>query len=85
MSNKDQSSASSFKALGAFAGSGAFLGGSLSLAWKARQYQISGQPMPNGKGGFMTCGDGYLLALALLLGAVVWALQARKFSRATGV
>jgi hypothetical protein len=60
-------------------GSVAFLIGSMRLAWQARQYQVSGKPMPNGKGGFMTSGDGYLLAIILLLFSVACIFQARRF------
>jgi hypothetical protein len=37
----------------------------ISNALEAHHYQVIGQPMPNGKGGFMTFRDGYVLALAL--------------------
>jgi hypothetical protein len=69
-------------AAGALGGSIAFFIGSLGLAWQARHYQLSGQPMPNGKGGFMTFGDGYLIAVVLLLFSVACILLARRLIRA---
>jgi hypothetical protein len=54
---------------------------SVVIALKARQYQDSGEPMPNGKGGIMTPGDGYLIALVVGLFSVVGLLQARRFLR----
>jgi hypothetical protein len=69
-------------AAGAIGGSIACLVGSLRFAWLARQYQISGQPMPNGKGGFMTFGDGYLIAAVVLLFSVACISLARRFIRA---
>ena len=41
----------------------------------------SGQPMPNGKGGFMTFGDGYLIAFVFLSFSVGWLIAARRFWR----
>jgi hypothetical protein len=69
-------------AAGALGASVAFFVSSLHLAWRARQYQISGQPMPNGKAGFMTYGDGYLLAIVLFLFSVAFVIVARRFIRA---
>ena len=51
---------------------------SIVVAFESRQYQISGQPMPNGKGGFMTPGDGYLIAIVLFMFSVACLLQARR-------
>jgi hypothetical protein len=42
------------------------------VAWNAREHQRLGTPMPNGKGGFMTLGDAYLLALSLVFMAAGW-------------
>jgi hypothetical protein len=81
MNTKDHSSAR-VKTLGAVGGSVAFFIGSMRLAWQARQYQVSGLPMPNGKGGFMTSGDGYLLAVVLLLFSVACVMLARRFFKA---
>jgi hypothetical protein len=81
MSTKDHSPKSFFKAVIAACGSIVFLVVSIVVACKARHYQISGQPMPNGKGGFMTYGDGYMIALVFLLFSVAWFVAARKFWR----
>ena len=78
MDNKDNSSVSALKAAVAICGSVVFLIVSVVVAWQARHYQITGQPMPNGKGGFMTFGDGYLIAVVLLLFSVAGVMQARR-------
>ena len=49
-----------FKSVVAVLGSIAFFIASLAVALSARGYQVSGQLMPNGKGGFMTFREGYL-------------------------
>jgi hypothetical protein len=59
-----------------------FLIVSVGVAWRARHYQISGQPMPNGKGGFMTFGDGYLIAVVFFLFSVACVMQARRCFKA---
>jgi hypothetical protein len=82
MDTKEHSPIRWIYAAGALGGSIAFFIGSLRLAWLARHYQLSGQPMPNGKGGFMTSGDGYLLAVVLLLFSVACVMLARRFIRA---
>jgi hypothetical protein len=56
-----------------------FLVAGIVVTFQARHYQISGQPMPNGKGGFMTAGDGYLIAVVLFLFSVTWGLATRRF------
>jgi hypothetical protein len=57
----------------------AFLVASVMFAWSAREYQLTGQPMPNGKGGFMTFRDGYNIALIFFGFSAVWLLSARRF------
>ena len=69
----------SLKAVIAAAASLAFFIAGLLLAWSARDYQISGQPMPNGKGGLMPFWDGYLIALVLLLFSLAWGIVAWRF------
>jgi hypothetical protein len=77
----DRPIASVFKtAIAACAGI-SFLVASIVVALEARHYQISGQPMPNGKGGSMTPGNGYLITAVLLLFSVAVFLQARRFWR----
>ncbi len=56
----------------------AFLIASVSVALAARHYQISGQPMPNGKGGSMTFSDGYWIAVVLFLISVAWFFVTRR-------
>ena len=82
MDTKHRSSTKLLIAIGVIGGSVAFFIGSLRFAWQARHYQISGQPMPNGKGGFMTYGDGYLIAIVLLLFSVACIITARRLFRA---
>jgi hypothetical protein len=64
-------------------GAVAFFVASGIVAVNARHYQVVGEPMPNGKGGFMTPDDGYMLASVLLLIAIAWLLAARRFWRST--
>ena len=82
MDNKDNSSVSALKAAVAICGSVVFLVVSVVVAWQARHYQITGKPMPNGKGGFMTFGDGYLIAVVFLLFSVACVMQARRCFKA---
>ena len=53
----------------------------LWLAWFVRNHQVSGQPMPNGKGGFMSYGYGYLMDLILFLMSIAWWLSACRLRR----
>jgi hypothetical protein len=62
-------------------GSLAWFVASIVIAWSARSYQVSGQPMPNGKGGLMTFRDGYLIALVLFLLSIAWSLGVRRIWR----
>ena len=82
MDTNGESSVSALKAAVAICGSVVFLVVSVVVAWQARHYQISGQPMPNGKGGFMTFGDGYLIAVVFLLFSVACVMQARRCLKA---
>ena len=82
MDTNGESSVSALKAAVAICGSVVFLIVSVVVAWQARHYQISGQPMPNGKGGFMTFGDGYLIAVVFLLFSVACVMQARRSFKA---
>lgn len=81
METREHSSPRPLKVAVAAFGSFAFFVGSLLVAWSARHYQISGQPMPNGKGGLMTFRDGYLIALVLLLFSVAWFMMVRRLWR----
>ena len=81
METKPPSTVSALKFAVAACGSVGFLVAGIVVAFQARHYQISGQPMPNSKGGFMTAGDGYLLAAVLVLFSVAWFLAARRFWR----
>jgi hypothetical protein len=81
METKDHSPLRSLKVAVAAVGSLAFFVASLLVGWSARGYQVSGQPMPNGKGGFMTFRDGYLIALVLFLFSLGWFIGARRFWR----
>jgi hypothetical protein len=77
---KPPSTASVFKTAVMTCGGIAFLVASIVVAFRARHYQISGEPMPNGKGGFMNSSDGYLIAAALFAISIAWFLAARRFS-----
>jgi len=81
MDAKDRSPLRTLKVVAGVCGSVVFLVVSVVIACRARHYQVSGQPMPNGKGGFMTFGDGYLIALVFLLFAIAWFVAARRFWR----
>jgi hypothetical protein len=81
MATKENPSVSALKVTVAGFGAIVFLVASVVVAFVARRYQLSGQPMPNGKGGFMTFGDGYWIALVLFLFSVVWFITARRFWR----
>ena len=59
-------------------GAAGFFVASTLVALSARQYQVSGQRMPNGKGGYMEFRDGYYLAVVLFLMSVAWFLFARR-------
>jgi hypothetical protein len=69
------------KIIFASVGATAFLVASPLLALSARRYHISGQPMPNGKGGFMEFQDGYCLAVLLFVMSIGWFIAARRFWR----
>ena len=77
-----QSALRVLKCVVAALGAIAFFVASLAEASAARAYQASGQPMPNGKSGFMTFREGYLLALVFFLFSVAWFLGAWKYWRA---
>jgi hypothetical protein len=66
------------KVVGASLGCIVFLIVSVAVAWQARHYQIADQPMPNGKGGYMTFRDGYYIASVCFLISVVWFISAYK-------
>jgi len=55
-----------------------FLVASISAAVYSRHYQLTGQPMPNGKGGFANYRDGYYLAVVLFLMSVVGLMTALR-------
>ena len=78
METKPKNTAGKFKVAIAVCGVVVFFIASIFVGSQARHSQISGEPMPNGKGGFMSSGDGYLIALVLLLFSLAWFLFARK-------
>jgi len=69
-------------AAGAFGAAIAFFVGSLRFAWQTRHYQISGQQMPNGEGGFIPYWGGYSVAAFLFLLSVACVMLARRLLRA---
>ncbi len=58
-------------AFGIVGGTGFMIVGAL-FAITARKYQLSGEPMPNGKGGFMSFRDGYYVSFVLVAMAAAW-------------
>ena len=82
MDTQNHSPVRQLKAAVAAVGSVVFLVAGVVVACRARHYQIADQPMPNGKGGSMSSGDGYLIATVLILFSVVWFIAARRFYRA---
>ena len=54
---------------------------SILTVCQARHYQIAGQAMPNGKGGFMAPTDGYTIGLALFLLSIASLVAAIKYYR----
>ncbi len=68
----------SMKSIFVTLGGAAFFVASVLIALSARRYQAIGQPMPNGKGGFMEFQHGYYLAIVLFLFSVVWLMVARR-------
>jgi hypothetical protein len=46
--------------------------------WSAHHYQNINQPMPNGKGGFMSFQDGYYIALVCILFSIASFIVAYK-------
>jgi hypothetical protein len=71
-------SVNALKAIGSSIGCALFFTVSVVVAWKARHYQLTDQPMPNGKGGFMTFRHGYYIASVSFLISVVWFVVACK-------
>ena len=82
MDTQNRSSVSQLKAAVAAVGSVVFLVAGVVVACRARHYEIADQTMPNGKGGSMSSGDGYLIATVLILFSVVWFIAARRFYKA---
>ncbi len=72
MENKQPNSACKIKAVIGFCGTVIFFVASVVISVQARQHQLNDQPMPNGKGGFMSFGDGYLIAVVLFLFSAIW-------------
>ena len=81
MTTKQNRAVVSFKAAVGVVGAIIFLIAGIVVAAVARRYQLSGEPMPNGKGGFMTFRDGYWIASVLFALSVGWFVSARRFLR----
>jgi hypothetical protein len=81
MDPKNDSPSNSLKAIVAFCGGIVFIAASVVMALRTRHYQVSGQPMPNGKGGFMPIWQGYLMAVVFLSLSPVWFMGCRRFLR----
>jgi len=62
-------------------GAAAFFYGAVAVAWHARQHQMVGTQMSNGKGGFMTAGDGYLIAVSFQLMGAGWCVALARLIR----
>ena len=69
----------------AVVGGVAFLMAGVIVGWCVRHYQMTGQPMPNGKGDFMTFPDGYYIAAMLVLMSIAWFVAAHRFRTASSM
>ena len=78
---KDSCNAIALKAIGISLGFLILFFVGIHFASSARRYQLANEPMPNGKGGFMTFRDGYYIALVVLLMSLVWFAVACRFWR----
>jgi hypothetical protein len=61
----------------AYIGAAFFLVASAVVLWYARRAQVTGMPMPNGRGGAMPFADGYKAAALLFLFSFIYGLRAR--------
>jgi hypothetical protein len=64
----------------AYIGAAFFLVASAVVTWYARHSQVSGEPMPNGRGGTMSYVDGYKAGALLLLFALIYGFRARMLT-----
>jgi hypothetical protein len=82
MANPSQRTGSSAgRTIIAFIGAGVFLVACVVVAHYARQSQVSGELMNNGRGGHMAFADGYKIAFVMLLLSLVYAWRARTLTR----
>jgi hypothetical protein len=65
----------------AYAGAAFFITASAVVAWYARRSQVTGKPMPNGRGGFVPYADGYKIAAMLFVLSLAYGWRARALSR----
>jgi hypothetical protein len=65
----------------AYIGAVFFLVASAVVTWYARHAQVSGEMMPNGRGGTMSVGDGYKAAGLLFLFSLIYGFRARMLTQ----
>jgi len=65
----------------AYVGAAFFIAASAVVAWYARHAQVTGEPMPNGRGGFVPYTDGYKIAAMLFILSLAYGWRARVLSR----
>lgn len=58
-----------------------FLIASAVVTWYARRAQVSGDMMPNGRGGTMSVGDGYKAAGLLFVFSLIYGFRARMLTQ----
>jgi hypothetical protein len=65
----------------AYVGAAFFIAASAVVTWYARRAQVTGEPMPNGRGGFVPFSDGYKIAAMLFVLSLAYGWRARALSR----
>jgi hypothetical protein len=64
----------------AYIGAAFFLVASAVVVKYARHAQVSGEPMPNGRGGVMSFADGYKVAGLLFVFSLIYGFRARMLT-----
>lgn len=64
----------------AYVGAAFFLVASAVVTWYARHAQVTGDAMPNGRGGFMSFTDGYKGAALLFFFSLIYGWRARMLT-----
>jgi hypothetical protein len=77
MTNPRRPASSKARIAIAYIGAAFFLVASAVVTWYARHAQVTGDAMPNGRGGYMPVADGYKAAALLFLFSIIYGLRAR--------